>query len=142
MGSNSNTPAAERKNRFDGIFGKVTFKAASTNAKVYDNDGTQSKKLATVLVELGTTGAFLEGKISAEQPKGAKAPHAVFLWFAAQNRGQAIKVDGDPGAMADMDEYRRNVVRQYMAWRKANTSAPTTTTTEDKDAILEGITLG
>lgn len=120
-----------KENRFKACFGSITFKAASPTTKTYDENGRKSRKLATVMVEIGKTAAFVEGKIDAVSVNGGPYK-AVFGFFGAQNRGSCIKAD-DPAAIADLEAYKRHVEAEFLNWRKANGTVTTAVQTAGAD---------
>lgn len=121
-------PASNRVltgNRFiDTVFSSWIFKASDSD-RVFlgERDGSKSKKLATVVLELAGSGAYLKGNIYAKQAKGADRARAEFGFFGAQNQS-SILVD-DMTAKHEMSVFKAYIAAEFVKWAKATTTPGT-----------------
>lgn len=111
------TPKTEptKANRFDRLFTAVIFKASDSD-KVFVNErsGQKSKKLASVLLEVGGSEGYLRGTIYAKQGRNETKANAEFSFFGA-NMQTCFSVEG-PTAKAELDAWRAKVAADYKVW--------------------------
>lgn len=123
-------------NRYDTIFTGVIFKAAASD-KVYDQNGTKQKKLASVLVEVAGSRGYLKASVYAEQAAGQSKPRAVFKFFGSQT-GVCFTTD-DPQSAADLNAWKANQCRMYADWRKASNGGTLINVPSAQDVEIEGL---
>jgi hypothetical protein len=111
----------ERPNRYDQVFGAVTMKAIDKQSKTYDNsDGSKSRKIATVTVEIGTSGTVLRGTIYAKRSaRGRTTAEFSFMGTTGQSSVSTLT----PEAKADMEHYKLAVARRGAEWAEQNKAA-------------------
>lgn len=99
-------------------FTSVHFKAAALSTKSYPESNRTTKKIANILVELGTSRTYLKGSVKAvkypERPKSV----AEVGFFGAQNQGSCLATD-DARAQAAMADVKSEIIGLFAAWRKA-----------------------
>lgn len=129
----------DKPNPWNTHFGAITFIKAKATEQTHTDEktGRKSRKLADVILPIaGLPGAYIPGKINAVQ-MGNNKPIPEFIFFAAQNRGQCIKVEQGSPIEALLETFRDDVVAKYLEFRK--TSGTDDKTTARQARTIEGL---
>lgn len=130
-------PDQKRKNRFDGILGKATFKPLSrandNRANKPFNDGTIQTSLATAVIALGTSGGYIRECRMVHRKYSNGKGEFLFLFpslggaSAAFHRG-VIDVSESEHAAKDLEEVKAGYVQDWMRWQRERVAAGEVTT--------------
>lgn len=119
----TSTPAQpeQKRNRFDRMFGKPIFKAASPNATCYPRkDGSASQLIAHVSVPMlldgKPSGAAVSGVINGQKRKGQKGVTPSFKFISTMQKGEAIQTE-DPAAAVELTAFGKRIANvDYPKW--------------------------
>jgi hypothetical protein len=101
-------------------FSSVVFRAANVAGKVYEEDGRKTKKIAAVLVELGSSKHYLKGSVKLVMYPGRVRAVKEFGFFGAKNQGSCLAGD-DPSGLIAVAGVRAAVVKLHGEWSKGQT---------------------
>lgn len=116
-------PAPEPANRFMRLFEAIHFEP-SDNMKVNTNerDGSQSVKMASVILTFKGGFAGIPGTIYARRGKGQTKVTADFSFIGTTNRQGVIK-PLDALAGTELAEFKQYVTDEYIGWREKQPKA-------------------